>query len=350
MVGFQEFVTVEGVSMSIESSRTGEVRPRESADPRSALAQERYFTARPEPLETWLWEAEVPAGAERVFWLHWREGARSGDWCSQISISAVASHCRVDQSTVTRAYQLLAGLGVLRRTDPGRDPKNPFCQATAVTEVLIPRVLLGRLHTLPKRQRAKPRVAERPCPAPIVVSEAPKPDPAASVRVPMRERLRQLAALTSSFSEAEKERWQVANHQHLATIAFDSDTRVPAAIQAQALAFLASISMRVTPPPAPNNAPPAAKAAGPRRVSVFDLARIRRSLQSLSGENDVAELCRQILWATEEGALSKHSPALAINIALKKVREGLWTRPNRMPPNWVRQIAKPAGLEPRSHA
>ena len=27
---------------------------------------------------------------------------------------------------------------------------------------------------------------------------------------------------------------------------------------------------------------------------------------------------------------------LAANIALKKLREGAWTRPNRMPPNWLR--------------
>jgi hypothetical protein len=326
--------------MSIESSRTGDVRLNEPADPRSTLAQESYFTARPEPLETWLWAANVPAGAERVFWLHWREGARSGDWCSQIPISAVATHCRVDQSTVTRSYQLLCGLGVLRRTDPGRDPKNPFCQATAVTEVLLPRDLLSRLNTLPRRHRPKPRIVETP--APVVIPEAPRPAPPASARIPMRERLKQIANLTSSFSNAEKQRWDVATYRHLPRMTFDPDTAVPAHIQAEALAILTSTSARIERPATTTNPAVPHSIGHRRRVSVFDLARIRRSLQSLAGPKDVSELCRQILWATEVGPLSKHAPALAINIALKKIREGAWTRPNRMPPNWIHQIASPA--------
>jgi hypothetical protein len=50
--------------------------------------------------------------------------------------------------------------------------------------------------------------------------------------------------------------------------------------------------------------------------------------------SDAAETFRQVLWSVEEGALRRFDPPLAINIALKKIREGAWTRPNRMPPNW----------------
>jgi hypothetical protein len=32
---------------------------------------------------------------------------------------------------------------------------------------------------------------------------------------------------------------------------------------------------------------------------------------------------------------------LAVNIALKKIREGAWSRPNQMPPNWARLSALP---------
>ena len=39
----------------------------------------------------------------------------------------------------------------------------------------------------------------------------------------------------------------------------------------------------------------------------------------------------------EEGALNRYEIPLAINTALKLVREGRWTRPNRMPPNWREQ-------------
>src|ERR1700722_11965936 len=109
-----------------------------SHDPRHRLVREKYFSLRPRPLERWLWTQGVPPAAERVFWLHWQEGMQRGDWCSEVPLRRVASECCVDLSTVTKAYQLLARLGCLRRTDPGRDPANPFAQAVAVTEVRMP--------------------------------------------------------------------------------------------------------------------------------------------------------------------------------------------------------------------
>ena len=104
-------------------------------DPRVVLKREKYFSVRPKPLEQWLWKAGIAPSAERVFWLHWQEGSRHPDWCSEIPIKRVAQQCCLDVSTVTRAYQLLHRLGLIRRQDPGRDPANPFQQATAVTEL-----------------------------------------------------------------------------------------------------------------------------------------------------------------------------------------------------------------------
>ena len=111
-------------------------------DPRTVLVKDKYFSLRPKPLERWLWQQGVPQTAERVFWLHWEEGMKSGDWCSQLPIRRVASLCCIDPSTVTRAYQLLKTLGLIRREDPGRDEANPFRQATAITEVRVPGGLL----------------------------------------------------------------------------------------------------------------------------------------------------------------------------------------------------------------
>src|SRR3569833_2283323 len=121
-------------------------------DPRSRLVREKYFCLRPRPLEKWLWSKRIPASAERVFWLHWQEGMQRGDWCSEIPLSAIARECQIDVSTVTRAYQLLTKLGCLRRTDQGRDPANPFQQATALTEIRIPRELLIDLNRYPNRR------------------------------------------------------------------------------------------------------------------------------------------------------------------------------------------------------
>ena len=106
--------------MSIETSN------RTDRDPRWRLVNEHYYTQRPDPLDDWLWDQGLPQAAERVFWLHWREGMRSGDWSSQIPIKRVAQRCRVDVSTVTRAYHLLKAKGLIRRQDPGRDEANPF--------------------------------------------------------------------------------------------------------------------------------------------------------------------------------------------------------------------------------
>ena len=121
-------------------------------DPRVRLVREKYFSVRPKPLERWLWSKNVPASAERVFWLHWQEGQLRGDWCSEIPLRRVAQECNLDVSTVTRAYQCLTRLGCIRRTDPGRDAANPFQQATAITEVRIPKELLQVLHQYPNRR------------------------------------------------------------------------------------------------------------------------------------------------------------------------------------------------------
>jgi len=75
-----------------------------------------------------------------------------------------------------------------------------------------------------------------------------------------------------------------------------------------------------------------------RRMSVFDVARLRRALQAIVGLGDVNDMAREVLWAVEEGALKRFPAAHAINIALKKLRQHEWSRPSRMPPNWVRRI------------
>ena len=66
--------------MSIETTR----------DPRDALVRDKYFSLHPKPLQRWLWQQGLPQAAERVFWLHWEEGMKRGDWCSELSLREVA--------------------------------------------------------------------------------------------------------------------------------------------------------------------------------------------------------------------------------------------------------------------
>ena len=331
--------------MSIESSRAKSVRPTSQHDPRDTLARDKYFSQRPTPLERWLWDQGVPAAAERVFWLHWQAGLRGGDWTSQIPLRQVAADCRLDISTVTRAYQLLAKLGVVRRTDPGRDCHNPFQQATAVTEVRVPQALCVELNRHPNRPRPTPVVAPSVAPEPAPVPEAadalPPTSPFTGLRA--RDMIAALHALTLEMSAAEKAAWNEAQRTHRGRMEFDEGTRVGAEKRAHILQFLQSIADRPAHWSAP--APISAPHSGPRRLSVFELARLQREVQKISGMEAAREIVRQIVWAVEEGSLCKFTPTHSVNIALKKLRDGAWTRPNRMPPNWVRALSTRASLE-----
>ena len=108
---------------------------------------------------------------------------RRGDWCSELPLKQVARECCVDPSTVTRAYQLLKGLELIRREDPGRDPANPFQQAIAITEVRVPRELLVTLGQTPNRPNRVSDGAQGPERAP-----APRGDiiPPASRHPPLQ--------------------------------------------------------------------------------------------------------------------------------------------------------------------
>jgi hypothetical protein len=321
--------------MSIESVR----------DPRARMVREKYFSLRPQPLERWLWAQGVPAAAERVFWLHWQEGMKRGDWCSEIPLKTAAAHCHLDVSTVTRAYQLLARLGCLRRSDPGRDPGNPFQQATAVTEVRLPRELLLELERHPNRQCKLAAAAASPQPASVPSVPGPA-DPFSGLSG--RERLRALSALTRAMSPAERAHYDEAARTHREHMAFDADSKLSAEQRGRVLQQLTALARAPRLSAAPCVA--AAKTRVPRTLSVFELARLRRDIQACASVAEAAELLRQVVWSIEEGALKRFSPVHAIHIALKKIREGEWTRPNRMPPQWARALGVMAHPETCRHA
>ena len=340
--------------MSAENLRTGSVRPQETRDPRVRLVREKYFSLRPKPLERWLWAQGIPSSAERVFWLHWQEGMKAGDWCSEVPIKRVAAECHLDVSTVTRAYQLLARLGCLRRTDPGRDPANPFQQATAVTEVRVPRELLVELDRHPNRAARRTEVAAVPGAPPekavIPPREAPSvpADPFAGLTG--RERLSALSQLTRSMSATERRQYDEARRVHRGHMSFDADSKLAAEARGRVLQHLATLSAQPRPAVSAPRNPPPATAPGPRKLSVFELARLRHDVQAATSGSAAPDLVRQVAWSIEEGALKRFSATHAIHIALKKIREGAWTRPNRMPPNWARSLSGPAVPETCSRA
>jgi hypothetical protein len=335
--------------MDIDNARTGDVRLQEAADPRTRLAQEKFFTQRPKPLERWLWRRRVPAAAERVFWFHWSEGARSGDWCSQFALHFIARQCEVDTSTVTRAYQTLKRLGLIRRTDPGRDAANPFEQATCITEVLLPPDVLAELQASPNRPALRTRVPAQSLAAPISPDSAPSPRPPhPHEHLNLTQRRARLKELAAALSPAEQDRWNKAICGSARSLDFDAATHVSADIQAEIQQYLAAREPPKSTEPATRL--PAAAPARPRRLSVFDIARLRHGLQTIGDLQGADELTRQVLWSIEAGSLRPFGVMHAVNIALKKIREGQWTRPHRMPPNWMRKLSEAAQPETCSGA
>jgi hypothetical protein len=306
----------------------------ENRDPRVVLVKDKYFSLRPKPLERWLWQQGVPQTAERVFWLHWEEGMKAGDWCSQLPIKRVASLCCIDPSTVTRAYQLLKTLGLIRREDPGRDAANPFQQATAVTEVRVPRELLVELGRSPNRAATKRSDTATEVPVATPLEPRPEvPQLAAPAHCPTRQ---EAQAMWGRASEGEKARFFQASRAGIRWIEFDAATTLTPEDRGQVLAQLEQMARaRAAPPPVPICVQ-APEYSRPRKLSVLELARTRKRITEAVAPHEVTEVLRQVIWAVEEGALRRFDLPLAVNIALKKIREGCWTRPNRMPPNWLR--------------
>jgi hypothetical protein len=306
---------------------------RNERDVRTQLSREKYFSLRPKPLERWIWERGIPQAAERVFWVHWEEGMRRGDWCSELSLRQVARECAVDTSTVTRSYQALKCLGLLRREDPGRDPANPFRQSIAITEVLIPRELLVNLSRFPNRNRSI--TPEAPA---AVAPEVPAPQIIETPKAPLLGR-GETKVILEKLSDSEKQAYFAASRDRRTSMAFDAETKLTPEERGRVLDVLTSIA-NATPSitsPSPSKAAPkqVASYAKPRRLSALEAARVRSSVLNLVAPNGGSELFRQVLWSIEEGALRRFDARLALNIALKKIRDGAWTKPNRLPPNWL---------------
>jgi hypothetical protein len=300
-------------------------------DPRSALVKTKYFSLHPKPLERWLWKQDLPPAAERVFWLHWEAGMQNGDWCSEIPLKRVALECCVNASTVTRAYQILKCLGLIKREDPGRDPNNPFQQATAITEVRLPRELVSELSRSPNRPGKAQNAEEK-------ASSPQRSEPAAeAAAAPIRRHSNreETHAMWSRASAAERTRFFFASRDRITHLEFDANTQLTPEDRGNILAQLAQVAAARPALSAlkPVSATPTPK--GPRRLSVLEIARTRNQVLELVPAPSAQEVLRQVLWAVEEGALLRFSAAMAVNIALKKIREGSWGRPNRMPPNWM---------------
>jgi hypothetical protein len=164
-------------------------------------------------------------------------------------------------------------------------------------------------------------------------------------RLAPRPTRQEIQATRVRASAIERSRFFTASRNGMTAIKFHTDTRLTPEDRGQLLTQLEQMAH------ARNRLPEAAKSvqgrpasqnyAQPRRLSPLELARTReRVLETVPG-TQASEVLRQVVWAVEEGALRRFEMPLAVNIALKKIREGAWSRPNHMPPNWARMAALP---------
>lgn len=312
-------------------------------DPRSTLVREKYFSLRPKPLERWLWSAKVPGSAERVFWFHWDLGHQNGTWLSQVPIRVVANECGLDIATVTRAYQWLKQRGLLRRVDPGRDDRNPFQQATAITEVFAPRELVERLAATPNRRRAgvaataTPAVPAATDPGAVAAARAVEPPQAPTLS------FKESQAVLQKLSDGERSRLYAAQRARTTELTFDADSRLPAAEQAyvaRSLFLVATARPTAARPSSTATRRPTTRT----KLSVLQLVTARARIQKAKGEGDartVDQLLREVAWSVEEGSLARFETPHALSIACKTIREGRWSTPYRMPPDWQWRRALP---------
>jgi hypothetical protein len=226
-----------------------------------------------------------------------------------------------------------------------------------VTEVRVPRDLVVSLSREPNRRASRvsegdsgmrapaANVPPRHVQAEIVrVAAAPhSTGPTASAAptgIPSREQSRELFA---KLSAGERTRFARASTHRRTTLEFDADSRLTPTDRAHVLSTLDSLA-RARPASAPAPAAATTASAAPRRLAALDVVKVQKRLSTLATartEGVSAQLMGEVIYAIEEGALVKFPIPLAVNIALKKIREGAWSSPHRMPLDWRLRRALP---------
>jgi hypothetical protein len=167
-----------------------------------------------------------------------------------------------------------------------------------------------------------------------------------------RARSRALSGLIEFLSPTERHAYGEALRMHRDQMPFDVHSRVPGEARARllrVLAWMAAASKSEVSTPRPHETTPL-KTVRQRKLSTFELGHLSRNLQSTASTATAPELLRQVVWSIEAGALRRFDTRHALHIALKKIREGQWTRPHRMPPNWARALSNASAPEACGHA
>lgn len=310
-------------------------------DPRNFVDRMGFFAIRPAVLEEYIWDLGLPRAAERVFFLHWVEGKRSGDWCSEIPLKVVAARCRLDESTVTKAYQVLIEHDLIRRDNTRRDPNNRFQQAVAITEVRIPRALTSQLSRMPRRQQVRSLESVKTTAAPSPAQSAAIPERRLDAATIQRQR-----AVVRKLTGEDGRAFMAAVNTGRTSMTFSPSCLLNSEerkVVSEALEAAAGAPRKPVDPPRsiPVGTCKLSASAPNRRLSLMEYARLQSKVRDVVPDTDAAEAIRQVAWSIQNGSMRAYPFYKALNTAAKLIREGAWTRPSRMPPNWTFLAAVP---------
>jgi len=333
-------------------------------DPRAVMVREKYYTHIPDPLLEYLVKEKLPSSALAVFLVYWRAGLINGTYCSEIPIETVAHKCYIDTSTVSRAYKLLEKKGLLRRESPGRDASKPFQEAVKVTEVLLPPPVYKALGTYPNRSKGAPRANGEVAHAPTETGAhsfiddhgsvskqnaslgTPSPSSehsagekkATDVEVKdlfkglsFKQRMRLLNEAISKLSPEAQSQYHHAISEGSANWNLDLKGKL-SENEREILIHSLKASARSVRQEVPTQR---LVTQSRLKLTQTQIAHIRRKISETRRGPQVDLTLREVVWSIEKGSLSKFTTLLATRIALKKIREEQWTRPNKMPPNWM---------------
>lgn len=309
--------------------------------PDKALCSSKPFGMMPFVIEQAMYRLRLSAVQERVFRYHFNLGFMAGDFRSQVTVDAVASHVHASVSAVRRAYQHLTALGLLQRV-ACRQPHDAREQAPSVTWVTLPKDWREAMRAAPNRVLPSPAlvvdrvdVIRSPVADVQVYPESPDPtlDP---VSVPKPQPTRSLKAALKMKAPT----W----HEHQAMLARCADAEQKSGlsrsvIKRKGLSHVGQLTDRLIP------ADIRSSVSVPKRdqLSPAHMDHLSCRVQALAGVvSDPQGLVAEIAFAATRGVYADKTPIHAINACLKLVRNKRWRTPYGFRPETLG-----AGLEPR---
>ncbi|CUB06852.1 hypothetical protein [Marinomonas fungiae] len=286
-------------------------------DIRSALSDNKHYVNIPLPLLYLLSRLDkMTENRMNIFLLYWQEGQVNGDWKSKQSISLVAQKLSISMATVKRANKYLVDLGLIEREEQGRCEHNSMRNEVSITEVLIPKEYEAELLAAPDRKKVPLNTVKN------VISKKP-------TRETKIANERAVQNLEGSTLEVEE--------RNACSESLIGEVEVSETYNGDDYDLLEPVYEPYT--HEFNGSSTAAKICEAfnghaNEVSSYFVDKLCKEISKKVDSKSIEKISNQILWAITNGELAGFHPSYAKNIALKMLREGLWSEPVSMPTNW----------------